>query len=99
VRKGGVVVAVGLPPIDQRIDVRGVALVLQEKSIISSLYGSKSPREQIPDLLQWYREGKLMLDELVTHRFSLDQINEAFDALERGEMNRGLILFEAARPE
>lgn len=95
VRKGGVVVAIGIPPLDQRIDVRGISLVLQEKSIISSLYGSKSPSEQVPDLLQWYRDGKLMLDELVTHRFSLDQINEAFGALERGEMNRGLIIFDA----
>ena len=44
-------------------------------------------------LIDLYREGKLMLDELVTHRFSLDQINEAFEALQSGQMNRGLILF------
>lgn len=95
-RKGGAVIAVGLPPVDQKLDVRGLALVLQEKSIIGSLYGSRSPSEQIPRLLDLYREGKLMLDELISHRFSLDQINEAFDTLESGQMTRGLILFEPA---
>jgi len=96
-RKGGIVVAVGLPPIDQRLDVRGLSLVLQEKSIIGSLYGSMSPADQIPQLLGLYQERKLMLDELISHRFTLDQINDAFDMLQRGEMNRGLIVFEAAR--
>jgi Zn-dependent alcohol dehydrogenase len=95
-RKGGIVIAVGLPPVDQRLDVRGLSLVLHEKSIIGSLYGSMSPGDQIPQLLGLYRESKLMLDELISHRFSLDQINDAFDMLQRGEMNRGLIIFDAA---
>ncbi len=96
VRKGGIVVAVGLPPIDERLNVRGLSLVLQEKSIIGSLYGSASPGEAIPRLLGLYKEGKLMLDELISHRFALDQINQAFEMLERGELNRGLIVFDGA---
>ncbi len=93
IRKGGTVVAVGLPPVDQKLDLRGLALVLQEKSIIGSLYGSASPSQQIPRLLNLYQDGKLLLDELISHRFTLDQINEAFETLERGEMKRGLIVF------
>ena len=92
-RKGGTVVMVGLPPADQKLELRGISLVLQEKAIIGSFYGSMSPRENIPRLLEFYKEGRLKLDELLSHRYALDEINEAFAALEGGRLTRGIISF------
>jgi Zn-dependent alcohol dehydrogenase len=92
-RKGGTAVLVGLPPYDEKLEIRGLSLVLQEKAVIGSYYGSMSPREHIPLLLKYHREGNLLLDELVSHRFALDEVNQAFDALERGDLTRGIIEF------
>ena len=47
----------------------------------------------VPRLLALYRAGKLKLDELVTRRFTLAEVHEAFAALEQGEVARGVITF------
>ena len=47
----------------------------------------------VPRLIDLYRAGKLKLDELVTRRYSLGQVNEAFTALRQGEVVRGVITF------
>lgn len=93
--KGGTVVVVGLPPVEQKLEVRGVSLVLQEKAVIGSFYGSMTPRDHLPRLLKLHQDGKLALDELVSHRFKLEEINEAFAALDQGALTRGLVTFEA----
>lgn len=93
-RKGGTVVMVGLPPMGQRLELSAISLVLQEKSLVGTFYGSMSPREHIPRLLAYYNEGRLMLEELLSHRYALDDINEAFAALEGGHVARGVIAFE-----
>jgi S-(hydroxymethyl)glutathione dehydrogenase/alcohol dehydrogenase len=66
---------------------------LAEKSLIGSLYGSANMTRDVPRLVGLYRAGKLKLDELVSKRFSLAQVNEAFTALEKGEVVRGVITF------
>lgn len=93
-RKGGTLVMVGLPPVSDQVEVRGVSLVLHDKTIRGSFYGSASPRTHIPRLLDLYAQGDLLLDELLSHRFRLDEINTAFEALGRGELLRGMIVFD-----
>ena len=56
-------------------------------------YGSANPHLDIPRLLALYRAGKLKLDELVTRTYKLDEVNGAFDDMNRGVNARGVILF------
>lgn len=93
VRRGGKAVVVGVAPAGAMASVPAVALSLAEKSLIGSLYGSANMARDVPRLLDLYRAGRLKLDELVSRRFGLDQVTEAFRALEKGEVARGVITF------
>jgi len=67
---------------------------MMNKELKGSLFGSGNPRFDIPALLSMYREGQLKLDELVTKRYTLDQINEGFDDMLSGKNIRGIIEFD-----
>jgi len=93
-RKGGTCVLTGLG----RYDELPVPLVLNDmvlsaKQLKGVLAGGMNPRASTPMLLSMYREGRLKLDELVTRRYRLEQINEAFDDMREGRNIRGLIDF------
>jgi Zn-dependent alcohol dehydrogenase len=68
-------------------------LAMFNKEIKGSIYGSGNPRSDIPRLLSLYRQGKLKLDELITKTYTLDQINEGYQAMRDGKNIRGVILF------
>ncbi len=89
-RKRGVTVWVGHAPLNTPITIDARAL-MQEKTVMASLYGSARPQIEFPRLLKLYQEGKLMLDELITKEFPLSGANEAFDALGRGEVARSVL--------
>ena len=93
VRRGGKVIVVGVPPAMAMVSVPGMLLPLAEKSLIGSLYGSANMARDVPRLIDLYRAGKLKLDELITRRYRIAQVNEAFSALEKGEVARGVITF------
>lgn len=93
VRRGGKAVVVGLPGPADMVSVPGMLLPLAEKSLLGSLYGSANMARDVPRLVRLYRAGRLKLDELVSRRYSLAQVNEAFAALEKGEVVRGVIAF------
>jgi Zn-dependent alcohol dehydrogenase len=78
-------VVVGLPPATEEITLPGPAFVLNEKTLRACFYGSARLRFEIPRLLTLYRAGRLLLDELVTAAFSLDRVNDAVAALDRGD--------------
>jgi Zn-dependent alcohol dehydrogenase len=69
-------------------------LTLFEKRIIGTLFGSGNIRYDIPRLFELYTQGQLNLDDLVTRTYTLDQVNEGYDAMRRGENIRGVILFD-----
>jgi S-(hydroxymethyl)glutathione dehydrogenase/alcohol dehydrogenase len=71
-------------------------LVFEERQVVGSFYGSGRPRDDIPNLAEMYLSGKLKLDELLTRRYPLEQINEAYAALERGEVARSVVVFDGA---
>jgi S-(hydroxymethyl)glutathione dehydrogenase / alcohol dehydrogenase len=56
--------------------------------------GSNRFKVDMPKLVDLYRDGKLMLDEMITHRFRLDDVNEAFSTLRDGHVVRSVITFE-----
>ena len=93
-RPGGTAVVVGASPVGETVSIEAASLVLQEKRLIGSLYGSTRPRVDMPRLLDLYVDGKLKLDELITRRYRLDQLNEAFAALERGEVARSVVVYD-----
>lgn len=92
-RKSGKCVVVGISRADVRAPINVNQLVYAEKSLIGSLYGTARPRTDLPMLMEMHNAGKLLLDELITRRYRLDQINEAYDALIKGEVARSLIVF------
>lgn len=89
-RRGGTAVIVGMVPPTDTIDVPGM-IWLDEKTLKGSFYGSARFHVDVPRILALYRAGKLDLDRLVTRRFPLDEINEAFDALKSGEVARSVL--------
>ena len=70
----------------------GIDLTLNEKTIKGSLFGSANPQYDIVKLLRLYDEGKLKLDELVTRRYTLEQVNEGYQDLRDGRNIRGVII-------
>ena len=95
IRKAGTVVATGVGP-DVGIPVSVLELAMYQKRIQGGIYGGTSPAVQIPHLIELYRNGKLMLDELVTRTYKLEQINEAYEDMHAGRNIRGVIDFADA---
>ena len=93
-RPGGTVVMVGIAPEGSELALPANRIVREERRLVGSFYGSARPHIDMPMILNLYTAGKLMLDELVTHRFSLEQINEAVHTLESGEAVRPVIIYE-----
>lgn len=93
VRPGGQVVLLGKVNVDDDVAFRWGSL-MGEKQIVRSSYGNARPHRDFPWLARLYLEGKLQLDELVTRRLHLDQINEGFDAVRAGGTLREVIVME-----
>jgi S-(hydroxymethyl)glutathione dehydrogenase/alcohol dehydrogenase len=89
---GGTAVVVGVAKPDDMMMIPALSL-LQEKTLKGSIYGSARPSVDMPKLLDLYMSKKLKLDELVTRRIKLDQINEAFQWMEKGEVARSVIVY------
>ncbi len=91
--KSGTIVVVGLAPKWDKASIDPVALVRNEKSLLGSYYGSVRPRQDMPKLVEMYLQGKLDVEGLIVRRYKLDQINKAYDDLEKGADGRGIIEF------
>jgi S-(hydroxymethyl)glutathione dehydrogenase/alcohol dehydrogenase len=92
VRPGGTVVVIGVAGPGHDIPIPHLQLVLQEKTVMGSCYGSARPQADMPRLLRLYKAGKLQLDEMVTKTYRLEQVNEAFDDLRAGRNLRGVLV-------
>jgi NDMA-dependent alcohol dehydrogenase len=96
-RKGGTCVVVGMAPMTELSVPFSLAdLVGNHKNLKGALYGGMNPRASMPNLLSLYQSGSLLLDELVTRRYQLDEINKAFDDLRQSRNVRGIIEFPEA---
>jgi S-(hydroxymethyl)glutathione dehydrogenase/alcohol dehydrogenase len=92
VRPGGQVVWLGKVAVNDEVTFRWGSL-MQEKRITRSSYGGAKPARDFPVLARAYLDGKLKLDEMISARIGLDQINEGFAALKRGETVRSVVMF------
>jgi len=92
IRPGGTAVLVGVPPIDQGIDLPMAALfAVTEKKLIGCLLGSVDSRRDVPRLIGLWQEGRLDLDAMVTARHGLADINAALDGARGGAGLRTVI--------
>ena len=92
--RGGTAVIVGMVPPTEQISIASNIWV-QEKTLKGSFYGSARFHLDMPRILNLYRQGKLDLDGLVSRRYPLAEINEAFDALRNGEVSRSVLTIGA----
>jgi len=92
---GGTLVMLGIMSDGTRIDLSEPnRLMGKEQRLIGSRYGSARPMVDFPRLVDLYLAGHLKIDELITRRFGLPEINEAHDALAKGEVARALLVFD-----
>lgn len=89
-RNGGLAVIAGNIPFQHTISINPFELIMG-RCIVGSAIGGTVPERDFPYYVDLYLAGKLKLDELITHRFRLDDINLAFQALEKGEVGRAII--------
>jgi len=92
--RGGTSVLVGVVPITQLVPISAADLTLQEKKITGSYMGSNRFRFDMPRYVDFYLDGRLKLDEMISSRIGLDQVNEAFERMRKGQAARQVIVFE-----
>ena len=90
---GGTATIIGMIPQGTKIELSGQDF-LRERKIQGSSMGSNRFRVDMPRYVEMYLTGKLLLDEMITRNISLDEINDAFEALLTGEVARQIILFD-----
>jgi S-(hydroxymethyl)glutathione dehydrogenase/alcohol dehydrogenase len=93
-RRGGTANVIGMIPVGQTISLMGAAF-LGEKRIQGSLMGSNRFPVDMPRLVDFYMAGKLKLDDMISRRIKLDQVNEAFEEMKTGAVARSVIVFDA----
>jgi S-(hydroxymethyl)glutathione dehydrogenase/alcohol dehydrogenase len=93
VRRGGKVIVVGVPAFGSDITIPAAAVPLEEKWVVGSLYGSPNMRHDMPKLIDLYMQKKLKIDELISQRIKLEDVNAAFEAMDKGEVARSVIVY------
>ena len=91
---GGTATVVGLIPVGEKVELHGQDL-LGERRLQGSSMGSNRFRVDMPRLIELYLQGRLHLDDWISQRISLQQINEGFEAMKAGEVIRAIIDFDA----
>ena len=92
-RKGGTATIIGMIPPGDMVSVHGVDF-LYEKKIQGSMMGSNRFRVDMPRFVDFYLQGRLHLDDLISSRIKLADINAGMAALESGEVARSVIMFD-----
>ncbi|ODU07490.1 MAG: alcohol dehydrogenase [Pseudonocardia sp. SCN 72-86] len=93
--KGSVLVLTSMGPVDEKtLHLSGVGVALYDKTIKGSLYGGCNPQYDITKLLSLYESGHLLLDELITRTYRLDEVNTGYDDLQAHRNIRGVIKHE-----
>ncbi len=92
-RPGGALVIVGLPRADARLSFSPTPVALSGLRILTTYFGSTNLSVDVPRYVDLYQQGRLKLDELITKRYAPEQINEAIEAVERGEALRNVIMW------
>ncbi len=87
---GGTLTLLGVPKLGTEASFV-VNDLYNDKSILGCRYGATRPHHDIPLLVSFYKDGRLLLDEMVSQVYPLDQITRALDDLHHGKLNRGVL--------
>ena len=94
-RKGGTIVVTGLAPMVQMdVQLNLFEFAMMNKELKGTVFGSGSPRVEVPKLLSLYQAGQLKLDELVTRTYPLDDINQGYQDMRDDKNIRGVLVFD-----
>ena len=93
-RARGTATIIGMMPMGAKIEIPGHEVFMQEKVLRGSMMGSNQFRLDMPRFVDLYLDGKLMLDEMVSHRIPLEEINHGYDLMRRREATRTVITFD-----
>ena len=93
-RKGGTAVLVGVMPIGSTAAIPAWDVVLREKSILGCMMGSNRFRVDMPRYVDMYLRGQLKLDEMISARIRLEQVDEAFEAMRKATAARSVVVFD-----
>ena len=91
-RRGGTATIIGMIPPGTMVQVHGPEF-LMEKKLQGSMMGSNRFRVDMPRFIDFYLQGKLHLDDMISSRIGLADVNDAFDAIIKGEVARSVIVF------
>jgi S-(hydroxymethyl)glutathione dehydrogenase/alcohol dehydrogenase len=95
VSKGGRVVVTGVTPVfDTDVKLSLFDLTIFQKELRGSLFGACNARSDLPTLFRLYRSGQLKLDELITRRYPLEEINTGYEDMLAGRNIRGVIVHD-----
>jgi S-(hydroxymethyl)glutathione dehydrogenase/alcohol dehydrogenase len=89
---GGTATIIGMVPDDTKLEIKAMDL-LSEKRLQGSMMGSNQFRTDIPRLVSMYLDGRLDLDTMVSKTLKLEEVNEGYDLMKRGEVARSVISF------
>ena len=92
--RGGTAVLVGVVSMSEQVPILTADLTLQEKKLVGSYMGSNRFRFDMPKYVDFYLDGRLFLDEMISSRIALDEVNEAFDLMRKGQAARQVIVFD-----
>ncbi len=92
-RRGGTATIIGMIPPGQMVAIHGPEL-LWEKKLQGSFMGSNRFRVDMPRFVDFYLQGKLHLDDMISRRIGLKDVNDAFKQIESGEVARSVIVFD-----
>jgi S-(hydroxymethyl)glutathione dehydrogenase/alcohol dehydrogenase len=90
--RGGTCVVVGVSPAGTKISI-DPGLFLQQRVLTGSSFGGGRQRTDVPMLIDLYMDGKYRLNEMITRRVPLSELNEAFDSMLAGEVKRSVVVY------
>ncbi|HZP45632.1 MAG TPA: Zn-dependent alcohol dehydrogenase [Candidatus Binataceae bacterium] len=93
VKPGGTATIIGMIPVGQKVAINGAKL-LTERKLQGTNMGSNRFRIDMPRYLDYYQQGRLNLDDMITRRGRLEDITEAFRAMKAGEVARTVLMFD-----
>ena len=91
---GGVATIIGMIPFGTKIELDGWSFLQGEKRIQGSMMGSNRFRVDMPRYIEFYEQGRLKLDEMISKKGRLEDVNEAFRAMKAGEVSRTVLMFD-----
>jgi len=93
VRPGGTATVIGMIPMGQKVELDGY-MFLTERKLQGSNMGSNRFRVDMPRYIDFYLQGRLNLDDMISRRARLEDVNDAFRAMKAGEVARTVLMFQ-----